>query len=80
MWCPVLWVVTRGKADVTAFGYMLELAQGTTSWWNPLLGGMAPETDGLLPHWLGALVIQWLLQGSPRHGGTAPFAGCSSSR
>ena len=37
------------SADVTAFGYMLELANGRTSWLSPLLGGMPPETEGLLP-------------------------------
>lgn len=46
------------SADVTAFGYMLELAQGHTPWLSPLLGGMAPETEGLLPYWLGAWAIQ----------------------
>eukprot|EP01030_Chromulinospumella_sphaerica_P019811 gene19811-19711_t len=35
------------SSDVSAFGYMLELARGKTSWLNPLLGGVAPETDGL---------------------------------
>ena len=46
------------SADVTAFGYMLELAHGRTPWFSPLLGGMAPETEGLLPYWLGAWAIQ----------------------
>lgn len=46
------------SADVTAFGYMLELAHGHTPWLSPLLGGMPPETEGLLPYWLGAWVIQ----------------------
>ncbi|MDH4464456.1 MAG: hypothetical protein QE290_10520 [Acidovorax sp.] len=49
------------SADITAFGYMLELASGRTEWLSPLLGGMPPETDGLLPYWLGA----WALQASP---------------
>lgn len=48
-------------ADMTAFGYMLELAQGHTPWLAPLLGGMPPETDGLLPYWLGA----WAMQMAP---------------
>jgi hypothetical protein len=47
------------SADVTAFGYMLELANGHTSWLAPQLGGMLPETEGLLPYWMGALAIQW---------------------
>jgi 4-amino-4-deoxy-L-arabinose transferase-like glycosyltransferase len=46
------------SADVTAFGYMLELAAGRTPWLNPLLGGMAPSTEGLLPYWLGAWAMQ----------------------
>ncbi|RKR67391.1 4-amino-4-deoxy-L-arabinose transferase-like glycosyltransferase [Acidovorax sp. 94] len=46
------------SADVTAFGYMLELAHGHTPWLSPLLGGMPPETEGLLPYWLGAWAIQ----------------------
>lgn len=46
------------SADVTAFGYMLELADGRTPWPSPLLGGMPPETEGLLPYWLGAWAIQ----------------------
>lgn len=50
------------SADVTAFGYMLELARGHTPWLSPLLGGMPPETEGLLPYWLGAWAIQWAPQ------------------
>lgn len=46
------------NADVTAFGYMLELAQGRTPWLAPLLGSMPPETEGLLPYWLGAWAMQ----------------------
>ena len=49
------------NADVSAFGYMLELAHGHTPWLSPLLGGIAPETDGLLPYWLGA----WAIQAAP---------------
>lgn len=63
------------SADITAFGYMLELAQGRTPWLHPLLGGMAPETEGLLPYWLGAWAIQiapqWL---SPELAVRIPFA------
>lgn len=49
------------SADITAYGYMAELAAGRTSWLNPLLGGMPPDMDGLLPYWLGA----WALQLAP---------------
>ena len=47
-------------ADATAYGYMLQLAQGHTPWLAPLLGGLPPESDGLLPYWIGA----WALQGA----------------
>ena len=65
------------SADITAFGYMLELAQGRTPWLSPLLGGMPPETEGLLPYWLGAWAMQivppWLL--SAEVAVRIPFAG-----
>lgn len=63
------------SADITAYGYMLELAQGRTGWLNPLLGGMAPETEGLLPYWIGALAIQWAPSWlSPEMAVRIPFA------
>ena len=49
------------SADITAYGYMAELAAGRTNWLSPLLGGMPPDVDGLLPYWLGA----WALQLAP---------------
>jgi 4-amino-4-deoxy-L-arabinose transferase-like glycosyltransferase len=49
------------NADVTAFGYMFELARGTSSWLAPTLVGQPPEFDALLPYWLGA----WAMQLSP---------------
>jgi hypothetical protein len=42
--------------DVAAFGTMLELAAGATSWWNPTLMGQS-DPGVLLPHWLGAWAI-----------------------
>jgi 4-amino-4-deoxy-L-arabinose transferase-like glycosyltransferase len=63
------------NADVTAFGYMMELANGHTAWLRPQLGGMPPETDGLLPYWLGAWAIQitpdWLM--APEMAARLPF-------
>ncbi len=62
-------------ADVTAYGYMLQLAHGQTPWLAPLLGGLAPESDGLLPYWLGAWAMQ--LAGnltSPLLAARVPFA------
>ncbi|MDO8778496.1 MAG: hypothetical protein Q7K57_59230 [Burkholderiaceae bacterium] len=49
------------NADITAFGYMLELVGGNTSWLAPQLLGQAPEISGLLPYWLGA----WAMQMAP---------------
>ncbi|MFZ4623127.1 MAG: hypothetical protein ACOYNF_02720 [Rhodoferax sp.] len=47
------------RADITTFGYMAELAQGSSDWWHPTLGGLAAEVHALLPYWLGAWAI-WL--------------------
>ncbi len=44
------------NADVTAFGQMVAIADGRTSWWTPMLGGVPADT-ALLPHWLGAAFI-----------------------
>ncbi len=44
-------------ADMAEFGYMLELARGSTDWFTPHLMGMPPEVDGLLPYWLGAWAV-----------------------
>ena len=49
------------SADISAFGYMRELALGHSDWLAPLLGTRAPEVDALLPYWLGA----WALQLAP---------------
>ncbi len=49
------------NADITAYGYMTELAAGRTDWLAPTLQGMPPDVDGLLPYWLGA----WALQLAP---------------
>ena len=43
------------SADMTAFGYMAELASGNSAWLSPQLMGLAPEVDALLPYWLGAV-------------------------
>jgi hypothetical protein len=46
------------NADLATFGYMYDLATGTSDWWKPTLMGMPPEVDGLLPYWLGAWAMQ----------------------
>jgi 4-amino-4-deoxy-L-arabinose transferase-like glycosyltransferase len=47
------------SADMATFGYMLDMAQGMTSWLDPQMLGMRPTADGLLPYWIGALAVQW---------------------
>ena len=57
-------LVGRGpwkNADLTAFGYMAELASGASSWFAPQLMGRAPDVDALLPYWVGA----WAMQAAP---------------
>ncbi len=60
--------------DMTAFGYMLALARGTTDWLNPLLVGLPPDMDGLLTYWLGAWALKlapaWI---SPDFAARIPF-------
>src|SRR5450759_2424521 len=46
------------SADITAFGYMAELARGGADWLAPQLLGLAPKVDALLPYWLGAWAMQ----------------------
>ena len=50
------------SADMTAFGYMAELARGDSPWFAPQLMGLPVQVDALLPYWLGAWAImatQW---------------------
>ncbi len=61
--------------EITAFGQMLALADGTSSWLSPMLWGQPPDLDALLPYWLGA----WAIQVAPHGISTAlavriPFA------
>ena len=53
------------SADISAFGYMGELARGgfngLQAWLKPLMMGQPPEVDALLPYWLGA----WAIQAAP---------------
>lgn len=46
------------NADVAAFGYMMELANGSSHWLSPQLTGLPADTDSLLPYWLGALAMK----------------------
>jgi len=45
-------------ADISSFGYMLELARGATAWLAPQMLGLAPGVDAMLPYWLGAWAVQ----------------------
>jgi 4-amino-4-deoxy-L-arabinose transferase-like glycosyltransferase len=47
------------NADITAFGHMVAIAQGRSSWLAPSLGGL-PSDAALLPYWLGAAFIKLL--------------------
>ena len=47
------------NADITAFGYMLNIAQGRTSWLAPSVGGL-PADVAPLPYWIGAAFIRVL--------------------
>jgi 4-amino-4-deoxy-L-arabinose transferase-like glycosyltransferase len=62
------------NADLSAFGQMVAIAEGRTTWWAPTLGGVPADT-ALLPHWLGALSITagsgWL---APELAARVPFA------
>jgi 4-amino-4-deoxy-L-arabinose transferase-like glycosyltransferase len=44
--------------DIAAFGYMAQLAHGSSHWLSPRLLGLSPEVDALLPYWLGAWAMQ----------------------
>ncbi|MEO7152798.1 MAG: hypothetical protein ABIX46_13955 [Burkholderiaceae bacterium] len=62
------------SADITAFGYMLGIAEGRTGWLAPTVGGL-PADAALLPYWLGAAAIRlgagWL---DPALAARLPFA------
>ena len=63
------------SADMTAFGYMAELARGGSNWFLPKLMGLSPEVDALLPYWFGAWSMQiapaWV---APDFAARIPFA------
>jgi len=47
------------SADITAFGYIVNIAQGKTSWLAPTVGGL-PADGALLPYWIGAVFVRAL--------------------
>jgi 4-amino-4-deoxy-L-arabinose transferase-like glycosyltransferase len=46
------------NADVSAFGYMLEIFNGRSSWFAPQSLGQAADGSALLPYWLGVWAMQ----------------------
>ena len=42
------------SADITAFGYIVNIAHGKTSWFAPTVGGLPTADGALLPYWIGA--------------------------
>ena len=62
------------SADITAFGYIVGIAQGKTSWLTPTVGGL-PADGALLPYWIGAVFVKafggWL---DPAFAARVPFA------
>lgn len=45
------------NADLRAYGYMWELANGQASWLAPALNHSLVAIDGVLPYWLGAAFL-----------------------
>ena len=62
------------NADLSAFGYMLGIAEGRAPWLRPMLGGV-PADAALLSNWLGAAFISalgpWM---GPALAARVPFA------
>ncbi|MGZ8260739.1 MAG: hypothetical protein ACXWUL_09330 [Caldimonas sp.] len=47
------------SADITAFGYIVNIATGKTGWLAPTVGGL-PADGALLPYWIGAAFVRAL--------------------
>ena len=61
------------SADITAFGYMVNIAQGRTPWLAPTVAGL-PADSALLPYWLGASFIKLMPWLDPALAARLPFA------
>lgn len=44
--------------DMSALGFMAELARGSSDWLSPTLMGIPAENPAVLPYWLGAWAMQ----------------------
>ena len=47
------------SADITSFGYIVNIATGKTGWLAPTVGGL-PADGALLPYWIGAAFVRLL--------------------
>ena len=47
------------SADITSFGYIVNIATGKTGWLAPTVGGLAAD-GALLPYWIGAAFVRVL--------------------
>jgi hypothetical protein len=47
------------SADITSFGYIVNIASGKTGWLAPTVGGL-PADGALLPYWIGAVFVRLL--------------------
>ncbi|HEX4235092.1 MAG TPA: hypothetical protein VH041_12390 [Caldimonas sp.] len=47
------------SADITSFGYIVNIASGKTGWLMPTVGGL-PADGALLPYWIGAAFVRVL--------------------
>jgi 4-amino-4-deoxy-L-arabinose transferase-like glycosyltransferase len=47
------------SADITLFGYVVNIASGKTGWLAPTVGGV-PADGALLPYWIGAVFVRLL--------------------
>ncbi|HTJ04510.1 MAG TPA: hypothetical protein VL624_04145 [Caldimonas sp.] len=47
------------SADITLFGYSVNIASGRTGWLAPTVGGV-PADGALLPYWIGAAFVRML--------------------
>ncbi len=61
------------SADLTAYGYILALAEGRSSWLAPTLGGLPTPDGALLPYWLGAVFVKLLPWLDPMVASRIPF-------
>jgi len=62
------------SADITAFGYIVNIAHGKTSWFAPTVGGLPTADGALLPYWIGAVFVKALPGLDPTLAARIPFA------